>query len=295
MSNIRKMLVIGDLCQDIFMYCKSTRLCPDAPVPIVEPMSDIESMGMSGNVYNNILSIATNVQQVGINLQVSILANKERVEKLRVVDEKTNHMFVRIDKHIGAVQPIDLVILEEYIKKNKFDIVLISDYSKGFIPNSETIEAIVKLAKTNNCLVLVDTKKLLDEHIFSCDFVKINNVEYEYTNNIYPELLKKNISKLIITRGRNGCDYNGTNYPVEDVDVKDMTGAGDTFMSALGFSLVFGNPVQEAIKFANMCASIVVQKKGVSVPFKTKDSLVQVYVNENDNITYFEETSNINI
>jgi sugar/nucleoside kinase (ribokinase family) len=69
---------------------------------------------------------------------------------------------------------------------------------------------------------------------------------------------------LIVTLGGEGCLYNGKNYPVKKVSVKDVSGAGDTFLAGLVYGYLDTNSIYKAIKFAQECTTIVVQKHGVS-------------------------------
>ena len=78
----------------------------------------------------------------------------------------------------------------------------------------------------------------------------------------YPELQ----DKIIITRGRRGCEYKSKIYPTQEVPVKDVSGAGDTFMAGLVYQYVKSNDIKEAIKFAQTCTTKVVQKTGVATP-----------------------------
>ena len=71
-------------------------------------------------------------------------------------------------------------------------------------------------------------------------------------------------SKLIITLGSKGCSYREKEFPVSKVEIKDLTGAGDTFLAALVFKYLIDESIYDAINFANECATLVVQQKGVN-------------------------------
>ena len=94
-------------------------------------------------------------------------------------------------------------------------------------------------------------------------YIKINNVEYEKSRRIaeVPEIA----NRIIRTKGDEGCDYRGKNYPVNRVSVQDVSGAGDSFLAALVVKYVETNSIQESIVFANECASKVVKQRGVTV------------------------------
>ena len=85
-----KILVIGDSCTDVFVYGYCKRLCPEGPVPIFEPSRTITNMGMSGNVVANLKSLGAE--------KVELITNREQITKTRYVEEKSNHMFIRVDE-----------------------------------------------------------------------------------------------------------------------------------------------------------------------------------------------------
>jgi sugar/nucleoside kinase (ribokinase family) len=123
-----------------------------------------------------------------------------------------------------------------------------------------TEEDIENIAE-NNQPVFLDTKKVLGNWCKKCDFIKINHLEFERTKHTIGKLDLYN--NLIITHAHKGCEFQNTIYPVEQVTIKDMSGAGDTFISGLVCEYVKTYDIVESIKFAQQCATKVVQKKGV--------------------------------
>lgn len=246
--NQQKILVIGDACIDEFIYGKCTRLCPDAPVPVFIPSDKVQNGGMSKNVQQNVLSLG---------FDCDILCQDNLVHKTRYVDEKTNHTFIRVDSGENGIQRIDPSCLSSsYLEK--YDAIIISDYNKGFL-----LEEDIKFICNNHELVFIDTKKHIGEYCKNAKYIKINEIEYNCSKHIldngdYDE-------NLIVTLGDKGCRFRGTTYPVNRVEVKDMSGAGDTFMASLVCSFLTQRDIIKSIRQANKCASIVVQKKGVVV------------------------------
>ena len=103
--------------------------------------------------------------------------------------------------------------------------------------------------------------------IKNADFIKINDLEHKKNFEIipnYPELE----DKLIITQGKNGCLYRGEVFPTQEVPVKDVSGAGDTFLAGLVYEYIKTKDVKKSIKFAQQCTTKVVQKLGVSTVWK---------------------------
>ena len=118
-----RVLVIGDSCIDEYIYCKTNRFCPDAPVPILKPESYVSTEGMAGNVADNLRAL---------DIEVDLISNANQIKKTRFVDDRTNHMFVRIDEGENDIFPIEQKTLEN-INWNNYDAVVISDYDKGFL------------------------------------------------------------------------------------------------------------------------------------------------------------------
>jgi bifunctional ADP-heptose synthase (sugar kinase/adenylyltransferase) len=241
-----KFLVIGDSCSDIYVYCNSTRFCPDAPVPVLNPIKTISSLGMAGNVADNLK---------GLETTVDFITNEESIKKIRYVDDRTNHMFIRIDEGESNIERISKFTLEN-IKWDEYEAVIVSDYCKGFL-----LEEDLKYISQHHPLTFLDTKKQLNGFADDFTFIKINDIEYSKTKStILPHLEEK----LIVTLGSKGAKFKNKTYPVKQVDVRDTSGAGDTFIAGLTYKYALSLDIQEAIKFANKCSSQVVQKKGTA-------------------------------
>jgi len=243
---MNKVLVIGDSCLDEYIYCTTSRFCPDAPVPILKPESFVSTLGMAGNVVDNLEALG---------IEVELISNANKIKKTRYVDSKTNHMFFRIDEGEDDVFPIAQKSLDN-INWEDYNAVVISDYCKGFID-----ENTIKYISKQHPITFLDTKKQIGSWVEDITFIKINDVEYRYSEKFIDNNYKES---LIITRGSNGAEYKGNTYPVKKVDVKDTSGAGDTFLSGLVGNYLETYNIVEAIKFANKCATQVVQKKGTA-------------------------------
>ena len=247
-----KFLIIGDSCTDVHIYGKCTRLSPEAPVPILNPIKQIKNGGMAKNVKSNLIKMGADVK---------IVTNPNNIKKIRYVDSHTNAMLLRVDEN-DYTDKVSNDVLQK-IQKNtyedfKFDGLIISDYCKGFL-NEEDIEYLIK----NNTNVFLDTKKILGKWMYDVDFVKINEKEYEKTKRHIDN--DKLNNSLIITRGPDGCQYQDKLFPVPQVDgVKDYSGAGDTFLSGFAYQYMKTKNIESAINYAQECATIVVQKHGVA-------------------------------
>ena len=237
-----RVLVIGDSCKDIFVYCKVERFCPEAPVPVLNVKDSTENGGMSKNVQKN-------VERLNVHCDLITNDNWEKLTKARYVHRESNHMFLRIDGEDRA----DHVDLSKICYD--YDAIIISDYNKGFLTELD-IEEICK----NHPMVFIDTKKVLGRWADNAKYIKINHTEYTHSLPHLTDYLK---TKVIHTMGERGAELNGKIYPVKPVDVKDASGAGDTFMAALVVKYLETKRIDRAIKFANECARTVVQHRGV--------------------------------
>jgi bifunctional ADP-heptose synthase (sugar kinase/adenylyltransferase) len=240
-----KILVIGDSCTDIFRYGEVNRLAPEAPVPVIKPDRETSNPGMAGNVVANLKALGADVDFV---------TNQTEIRKVRYVCSKYNHMLLRVDENdtCEAFNPSSLLL-------NKYDAIVISDYCKGFL-SEEDIKMISQLYQST---IFLDTKKVLGNWAHHVDFIKINSVEYNKSKEqIDNDLVLQD--KTIVTRGKYGCNYQGKTYPTTDVPIKDVSGAGDTFLSGLVVEYIRSKNIELAIEFAQKCTTIVIQKTGVS-------------------------------
>ena len=139
-------LVIGEVCTDKFIYCKINRLSPEAPVPILSPTCTTKNSGMAGNVVANLKAL----EPTCITM---LLGQTEVITKTRYIEEKSNHMFLRVDEGEENITPIKWSKDFETIIKDS-DLVIVSDYNKGFLDNTN-LWNIGHLSK----LSILDTKR----------------------------------------------------------------------------------------------------------------------------------------
>jgi D-beta-D-heptose 7-phosphate kinase/D-beta-D-heptose 1-phosphate adenosyltransferase len=244
----KNILVIGDSCRDVFIYCKCERLCPEAPVPLLDISEIKNNGGMAMNVYENLKVLTPNVEILTNN-------NWSDITKTRYIDSITNHMFIRIDHNASNIDKFEVV--RDNIDFRKYSAIIISDYNKGYL-SEEDIEIISK----KHPLTFLDTKKILGKWAEDISFIKINRKEY----NLSYDNIKNNktiLKKIIKTIGQDGAEFNKKIFPVERVEIRDLSGAGDTFLSSLVHSYLKTNDIEKSIEIANKHATIVVQKRGV--------------------------------
>lgn len=243
-----KALVIGENCVDRFVYCEAKRLSPEAPVPVLTPLYTIENPGMAGNTIANIRAMSPNTEIVSIH-------QKQKITKTRYVEEKSNHMFLRVDEgedfncNFKWGTGVDVAL-------GQADVVVVSDYDKGWLNDADLKE----IARKSTLSILDSKRKLTNDIIKGFTFVKLN--ESERLNN--PNLTTDNI---ITTLGKRGAEYKNILFESpKPQDTIDVSGAGDTFTAAFILKYFETKDERVAIKFANEKASEVVSKKGVVVP-----------------------------
>lgn len=244
-----KILVIGEKCIDKFMYCDVSRFSPEAPVPVLNPIEIVENDGMSGNVVRNILAMKS-------DSLVSHWCQDEIITKTRFVEKKSNHMFLRLDDGETNISKVELI--DERIQElGHFNIVIVSDYDKGFMTNDD----LLTIGKNSKISILDSKRKLSKEIVSSFTFVKLNEKESLQNSDL---LECKNI---LVTLGSKGTKFNDEVYPSPNPqETIDVSGAGDTFTSAFILKYLETGDIKTSIIYANEMSSIVVSKRGVATP-----------------------------
>lgn len=245
-----KFLVIGETCSDRFCYGTAKRLCPEAPAPVFIPENGINNLGMATNVYSNLKAIDNEIHKDSpYSNQIDLLTHDPEGHKTRYIDIQSNQMFLRVDtdSYPNCGELPDNI--EDY------DAVIVSDYNKGFLKDSHLREIGLK-----SKLSFLDTKKN-----FSIDwsdnfsFIKINEKEYEENG------WKFRADNVLVTKAERGCWYKDKDYPLnKPSEVRDVSGAGDTFLAAFSYSYTATKNTETAIGFAQDCCQKVIRKKGVS-------------------------------
>jgi len=251
---IKKIAIIGEVCTDQYIFGKCDRVCPEAAALCFSHSNDIRTnLGMAGNVYNNLLSL--NKDNI---FDISLISPTSSIIKRRFVDNRYNSIVFREDINDTS----ERINLNQY-EFQQYDCIVFSDYCKGFLLESDIIDICNK--KTKNCISFIDTKKdlyKLSEHI---DYIKINNYEFKQNEHHLDHITTH--ANLIVTEGDNGARlYNMKNikyYPTKKIVLRDVCGAGDTFLAALVFKYLVSLDIDQAIIFANECATKVVSQFGV--------------------------------
>jgi D-beta-D-heptose 7-phosphate kinase/D-beta-D-heptose 1-phosphate adenosyltransferase len=224
----------------VYKYGTVDRISPEAPVPVFKFSYQIDKPGMAGNVLENLKALGCHVN----------FLSSETSIKTRLIDIRSKQQIVRIDNDVIS-KPIEF----ETEIPAVYDAVVISDYNKGTI----SYEVVEEIINTVTCPVFIDTKKT-DLARFNGAYIKINALEKSLATTL-PE------SKwLIVTYGEKGAVWNGWAHGARTVEVADVCGAGDTFLSALVYEYLNTNNMNKAIGFAIDASAVTIQHTGVYAP-----------------------------
>ncbi len=233
-------LLIGDSCVDEYFIGSCERLSPEAPVPVLKIKNHYTTNGMASNVLANFRALGWDPDFV---------TNEGIIKKTRYIDSKSGQHLLRVDDEPN----IPLWDGKTNLPLSKYDVIVISDYNKGFLSYVD-IERILAQASGP---VFIDTKKN-NLSRFKGSIIKINETEYKNRISDY--------KNLIVTLGSEGAMYHNKVYPARQVDVVDVCGAGDTFFASLVFAYMHTKRLDKAIEFANKAGSISVQHRGNYTP-----------------------------
>ena len=244
---------MGESCTDVFVYGNVTRLAPEGPVPVLNPETECRFPGMAANVRKNVIAL---LNENYLSDNVTLISNNPEslVTKTRFVEKISNHLLLRVDANDKSYGRIDY----SNINFDDYDAVIISDYNKGLISENEILEI-----SMNHPVTILDTKKILGDWALKCAFIKINENEFEKTKSVMPDGIE---NKLIVTMGALGARWRNKEFPVENVERKDTSGAGDTFVAAFTVKYVKCRNIEDSIRFANRCATDVIQQRGTATP-----------------------------
>lgn len=265
-----KIGLIGDHIIDDYVYGEVTRISPESPLPLLTELRKERRDGGSGNVYNNLKAF-------GLEVDYCRASDEQCSIKTRYV---ANGLVLFRSDNDKKATPIDGYVFDKDIKY-----VILSDYNKGILDNSQ--EVITSLQKQGK-FIIVDPKRNL-ENFAGADIIKLNEREFNTLSNTgCPVASAKKYTKaaLIITRAEKSiliATVDGQLHEIvndSNTQVKDVTGAGDVFISALTYYISQGNNIVRATRKACKLASLSVSKTGTYT--LTKDDIDSV----NDRIVF---------
>ncbi len=296
----KKILIIGDLILDRYIWGKVNRISPEAPVPVVDVVDENYLLGGASNVAHNIVSLGGQasiigiigddrdgeilrqmIEDKGIECNNIFFASRPTTVKTRVIAH--NQQVVRFDKEERIqIDRKTLKVILECLHRElpEHDAVIISDYKKGVI-SSELVREVVKISESKNIFIAVDPKVGHFHYYKHVSLITPNINEASVASGIEIKdeksliragslLLKKLPCKaVLITRGEQGMSLFQNNevihIPTVARNVYDVTGAGDTVIATFTLAYTANANMEEAAIIANHAAGIVVGEVGTAV------------------------------
>lgn len=311
----KKVLIVGDVMVDEYMWGKVNRISPEAPIPIVSVKEKDSRLGGAANVALNVSALGAQA------IMCSVIGNDEKgktfknlLKKRNLSDEgiiesnkrrttvktriiSSGQHLLRVDEEDSY--PIDNKhsnVLFERIKtlvsKYTIDVIILEDYDKGVL-NKDLIDKIIKLATTKNIFTTVDPKKNNFLNYLGVSLFKPNLKEFsegvktdvdkynieEIKQHASKFIKVQKIEKLMITLSEKGVFIadieNMLHYPAEIRDISDVSGAGDTVISVASLLLASGANLEEIAQVSNIAGGLVCEKTGV-VPINPNELIEEI-------------------
>lgn len=309
-----RVLVIGDVMLDRYLWGNVSRISPEAPVPVVDINAEDNRPGGAANVASNLTELGATPQLIGIigqdkegndflgtlqSNQISaagILRSNQRrtTSKIRVIGNQQHLLRIdKEDKHLLSSEELAKLRAISGGLLAQCDALLFEDYDKGLL-SGQFIQALIQEATQANKPVVVDPKFRNFWHYTGCTCFKPNlkelseGVGISLKNNDIPAIqaavldlrAKMPHRYTVVTLSENGmlcCDENShfTHTPAHFRKIVDVSGAGDTVISVLALAIAAGVPILQATQLANLAGGIVCEEVGVVAI--TKEKLYQEY------------------
>jgi D-beta-D-heptose 7-phosphate kinase/D-beta-D-heptose 1-phosphate adenosyltransferase len=295
----KRILVVGDVMLDRYLWGDVERISPEAPVPVFHVKKQSEIPGGAGNVVSNLVGLGALVTVVGIRGEdeagdrldtllknnttkshLLIDATRPTITKTRIVSQ--GQQMLRIDEE--NILPLDSSLQTKTIESIKaqlenFDAIILSDYGKGMLEAKSLVQYIINLARESDIPLLVDPKGKDWDKYRGATCITPNTKELEtlcretlqdekqLVEAMQGTILKYDLAWLVVTRGPLGmCLMNRNEAPVFITtlarQVYDVSGAGDTAIATLAMCVGSGFTFPDAARVANLAAGIVVGKVG---------------------------------
>jgi D-beta-D-heptose 7-phosphate kinase / D-beta-D-heptose 1-phosphate adenosyltransferase len=292
-----KVLVIGDLMVDHYLWGSCERISPEAPVQVINVDNESTVLGGAGNVINNLYALGASVDIISVigiceaSIELKNLLDSVNVDTKYLITQK-NRLTSKKSRVISAHQQVvrfdrentseissksQTAVIKTFQKIVKsYEIILISDYGKGLLTDNLT-QSLITIANENNKKLLVDPKgsnysKYKGAYLLTpnkkeaCQATKISIKDNNSLTKALIALKEEcDLSYSLITLSEQGVaifDSELRIHPTVAREIFDVTGAGDTVLASLGFALASNIDIDEAVKFANLASGVVVGKIG---------------------------------
>lgn len=297
-----RILVVGDIIVDKFIYGEVERISPEAPVPVLRVSESKYMLGGAGNVAANIVGLGASAVLVGVvggdneGMQVCalldaygggiknhVVADIGRPTTLKTRYVSRTHHILRAD--FESTAPIDSVIEERLLGLvsnviEQTDFVIVADYAKGVLTD-RFLAGLMQIARTAGRRVMIDPKRRNFEAYRGAFLIKPNKFELSVASGLSCRsdeeirracevISKQTGASVMVTRSEEGMtllEPGGAPVHVQSMvrELFDVSGAGDTVAAALGCALASGRSIHDAMQIASAAASIAVSKSGTAI------------------------------
>lgn len=295
-----KVLVIGDVMLDVYENCAVKRISPEAPVPVATIINESEFLGGAGNVANNARALGASVSLVSVigndreGCRIQELLNEANIDDGVVVDSSRpttlkrrivsgTQQLLRVDREVvheigEELIPVVCEVLKSKIQSH--DVIIISDYCKGLL-TEDVINYIKSEAQKGDKKIFVDSKSRHLQRYSGVHLIKPNKIEtemfvgesfaHDYSNLevVGKKVCEQLTTRLVVTLGGDGMAvFEGEEFlhmKTKALHVFDVSGAGDTVLSAIAVAVGAGANLSEAAHLSNHAAGYVVSRLGTTV------------------------------
>ncbi len=296
-----RVVAVGDLMVDRFVYGDVARISPEAPIPVMTRQRESVMLGAAGNVARNVAALGARATLVGVvgkdsagvearglvaaepRIDGALVADTDRQTTLKTRFVSAGQQLLRVDEE--TVQPVAAHVEQALIGQLRTaakgaGAILLSDYGKGVVTQG-VVEAALAAAKAEGVALIVDSKARSFARFGGVDVIKPNAAELAHATDLPTEtdaqveaalaqaLALCDCKAVLVTRAAQGMSLAERGAAVRHFrrpppEVYDTSGAGDTVLAAVGAALASGAPLAEAIEFALLAAGVVVQKAGTA-------------------------------
>ncbi len=284
----KRVLVIGDIILDKYVFGKVERISPEAPVPVVEVEREEYRLGGAGNVAGNLKALGVDVYLCGVvgndreGELIKDFLRKEGIKDLTVKDEKRrttlktrivsmSQQLIRIDREeVSYIRDDVLKTLIDYLNSYDFEYVIVSDYAKGVI-----VDELTSAIRNKGVMWSVDPKPKNMRFYGGATLITPNEKEVREMSGVEDVvegafILREElgVDTIAVTRGAKGItlvrEEGFKNFPARAKQVFDVTGAGDTVIAVMSSLMLTDASWDEICTLANIAAGISVGKLGTS-------------------------------
>ncbi len=305
-----RLLVVGDIILDKFIWGHVDRISPEAPVQVVNVQKENSALGGAANVAHNLAAIGADVFLLGMigedehgralmtaaeknGIQTKMIltdADRDTITKTRVI--AGSQQIVRIDHEQthAMAETFEKLAIKAIETAVQFDAIIVSDYQKGFLTD-RVLKYIIDFARSKKIPCIIDPKRKDFSAYAGATLIKPNLKEAENTlgkklttNEDFEQAATQLLNRfqteyVLITRGKDGmtlvskdkCEHISSTAR----DVFDVTGAGDTVSAFLGYFMGTGHSANEAAHIANLAAGVSVAHMGTVTV--TKDEVLREF------------------